>query len=175
MFCAHILPVHAHVHAIWGGVFLFLKDYGEMRDYFKTTCRKDMKEVDLCVKGWNWGEATINGSLLSFMVDSKRAFEVPLKEVSQVCEVCVCRSYWFCDVDIHVGLNDTQYACTRLHAHTKVTVLVNCVCGVGWVWSKMGDKERGERLLSASHTHTTTQVSVQAWPSHSLHFIVTVS
>ena len=43
-----------------------------------------MREVDLCVKGWNWGEATVNGSLLSFMVDSKRAFEVPLKEVSQV-------------------------------------------------------------------------------------------
>ena len=43
-----------------------------------------MREVDLCVKGWNWGEATINGALLSFMIDSKRAFEVPLKEVSQV-------------------------------------------------------------------------------------------
>ena len=43
-----------------------------------------MREVDLCVKGWNWGEATLDGSLLSFMVDSKRAFEVPLKEVSQV-------------------------------------------------------------------------------------------
>ena len=43
-----------------------------------------MKEVDLCVKGWNWGDATVNGSLLSFMVESKRAFEVPLKEVSQV-------------------------------------------------------------------------------------------
>ena len=70
---------------------MFLKDYGEMRDYFKTTCRKDMKEVDLCVKGWNWGETTINGSLLSFMVDSKRAFEVPLKEVSQVCGGCEYR------------------------------------------------------------------------------------
>ena len=43
-----------------------------------------MREVDLCVKGWNWGEATVNGSLLSFLIDSKRAFEIPLKEVSQV-------------------------------------------------------------------------------------------
>ncbi|CAI8048938.1 FACT complex subunit SSRP1 [Geodia barretti] len=59
-------------------------DYGELRDFFKTTCRKEMREVDLCVKGWNWGEATVNGSLLSFLIDSKRAFEIPLKEVSQV-------------------------------------------------------------------------------------------
>ena len=40
--------------------------------------------MEFCVKGWNWGEAKFRGSLLSFMVDSKPAFEIPLKEVSQV-------------------------------------------------------------------------------------------
>ena len=40
--------------------------------------------MELCVKGWNWGEAHFQGSLLSFEIDSKPAFEIPLKEVSQV-------------------------------------------------------------------------------------------
>ena len=35
------------------------------------------------MKGWNWGDAKFEGSLLSFMVDSKPAFEIPLEEVSQ--------------------------------------------------------------------------------------------
>lgn len=38
------------------------------------------------MKGWNWGDITFKGkgSLLSFNVDSKPAFEVPLNEVSKV-------------------------------------------------------------------------------------------
>ena len=35
------------------------------------------------MKGWNWGDAKFEGALLSFMVDSKPAFEIPLEEVSQ--------------------------------------------------------------------------------------------
>lgn len=55
-----------------------------MKNFFRATFKKDLQEVDLCVKGWNWGEAKFRGSLMSFMVDSKPAFEIPLKEVSQV-------------------------------------------------------------------------------------------
>ena len=40
--------------------------------------------MELCAKGWNWGEASFRGSLMSFLVDNKPAFEIPLAEVSQV-------------------------------------------------------------------------------------------
>ena len=76
---------YTHMHVYTCTFFFLLQDYGELRDFFKSTFKKDLKEVDLCVKGWNWGEAKVTGSLLSFMVDSKRVFEIPLKEVSQVC------------------------------------------------------------------------------------------
>lgn len=54
-----------------------------MKEFFSSHFKKDMKEVELCVKGWNWGDAKFDGALLSFMVDSKPAFEIPLEEVSQ--------------------------------------------------------------------------------------------
>ena len=62
----------------------FLQDFMDLKTFLKNTFHKDLHEVDLCVKGWNWGDVTFRGSLLSFNVDSKPAFEVPLKEVSQV-------------------------------------------------------------------------------------------
>ena len=68
---------------------LHMQDFADLKGFFQTQFRKELKEVEFCVKGWNWGEAKFRGSLLSFMVDSKPAFEIPLKEVSQVC-VCVC-------------------------------------------------------------------------------------
>ena len=40
--------------------------------------------MEFCVKGWNWGVAMFHGSLLKFMVGSTPAFEIPLREVSQV-------------------------------------------------------------------------------------------
>lgn len=58
-------------------------DYQSLKDFFSSQFKKDLKEVELCVKGWNWGEVKFEGSLLSFMVDSKPAFEIPLEEVSQ--------------------------------------------------------------------------------------------
>ena len=36
------------------------------------------------MKGWNWGEPMFHGSLLKFMVGSRPAFEILLREVSQV-------------------------------------------------------------------------------------------
>lgn len=62
----------------------------ELKNFFKSQYHKDLREVDLCVKGWNWGDLAFRGSLMSFNVDSKPAFEVPLKEVSQVLHKCTC-------------------------------------------------------------------------------------
>ena len=56
----------------------------DLRTYFKSQYHRELCEVDLCAKGWNWGDITFRGSLMSFNVDSKPAFEVPLNEVSQV-------------------------------------------------------------------------------------------
>lgn len=56
----------------------------DLKNFIKTNFQKDLREIDLCVKGWNWGEVNLRGSLLSFNVDKKPSFEVPLKEVSKV-------------------------------------------------------------------------------------------
>lgn len=37
----------------------------------------------MSLKGWNWGTAKFNGSLLSFDIGSHTAFEIPLNYVSQ--------------------------------------------------------------------------------------------
>lgn len=42
-----------------------------------------MLEKELSVKGWNWGTAKFNGSVLSFDVGTNSAFEIPLNHVSQ--------------------------------------------------------------------------------------------
>ncbi len=59
----------------------------DLRNFFKNNFHKDLREIDLCVKGWNWGDISFRGSLLSFNVDNKPAFEVPLNEVSRVSEL----------------------------------------------------------------------------------------
>ncbi len=60
------------------------QDFVDLKSYIKNNYRKDLVEIDLCVKGWNWGELTFRGSLMAFNVDGKPAFEVPLNDVSQV-------------------------------------------------------------------------------------------
>ena len=37
---------------------------------------------ELAVKGWNWGTANFNGSVLSFEVGKHDAFEIPLPYVN---------------------------------------------------------------------------------------------
>ena len=62
----------------------FLQDLAELKSFFLEQFHKEVKEVEYCVKGWNWGVAMFHGSLLKFMVGSTPAFEISLKEVSQV-------------------------------------------------------------------------------------------
>ena len=42
-----------------------------------------MLEKQLSLKGWNWGTARFEGSVLSFDVGQHTAFEIPLCNVSQ--------------------------------------------------------------------------------------------
>ncbi|KAL9981414.1 hypothetical protein ACROYT_G010115 [Oculina patagonica] len=58
-------------------------DYDQLAAFLKKHFQKDLEEIELSVKGWNWGVAKFKGSSLSFEVDEKPAFIVPLKDVSQ--------------------------------------------------------------------------------------------
>lgn len=51
--------------------------------FFASTYKKDTLEKELSLKGWNWGTAKFNGSVLSFDIGSNTAFEIPLNHVSQ--------------------------------------------------------------------------------------------
>lgn len=51
--------------------------------FFSSTYKMDMLEKELSMKGWNWGTAKFNGSVLSFDVGPNSAFEIPLNYVSQ--------------------------------------------------------------------------------------------
>lgn len=53
--------------------------------FFSHSYKIDMLEKELSLKGWNWGTARFNGSVLSFDVGSNNnsAFEIPLNHVSQ--------------------------------------------------------------------------------------------
>lgn len=58
-------------------------DFDQLSAFMKKHFLIDVEEVDLSVKGWNWGVAKFKGSSLAFEVDEKPAFIVPLKDVSQ--------------------------------------------------------------------------------------------
>ncbi|KAJ3642421.1 hypothetical protein Zmor_025212 [Zophobas morio] len=51
--------------------------------FFTSAYKIDMLEKELSLKGWNWGTAKFNGSVLSFEVGHNSAFEIPLNHVSQ--------------------------------------------------------------------------------------------
>ncbi|XP_050535918.1 FACT complex subunit Ssrp1 [Daktulosphaira vitifoliae] len=58
-------------------------DQEKIAKYFKNTYHLDMLEKELSIKGWNWGSAKFNGSILSFDIGNLTAFEIPLNNVSQ--------------------------------------------------------------------------------------------
>ncbi|GIY29907.1 FACT complex subunit SSRP1 [Caerostris darwini] len=57
-------------------------DHDKLGNFFKTNYEKELKNKDMCLKGWNWGTAKFQGSVLSFDVDKSTAFEIPLTNVS---------------------------------------------------------------------------------------------
>jgi len=50
--------------------------------HFSTSYNLEMLDRELSVKGWNWGSASFNGSVLNFEVGKHDAFEIPLPYVS---------------------------------------------------------------------------------------------
>lgn len=59
------------------------QDVTSLTNYFQTTCGIATEEKQLSVSGRNWGEVDLSDNMLSFLVDSKQAFEVSLADVSQ--------------------------------------------------------------------------------------------
>ena len=51
--------------------------------FFASNYKKDVVEKEQSLKGWNWGTAKFEGSVLSFDVGSHTGFEIPLNYVSQ--------------------------------------------------------------------------------------------
>ncbi|KAB0794819.1 hypothetical protein PPYR_11658 [Photinus pyralis] len=51
--------------------------------FFTASYKKETLEKELSLKGWNWGTAKFNGSVLGFDIGEKTVFEIPLNHVSQ--------------------------------------------------------------------------------------------
>lgn len=50
--------------------------------FFQHHFQMPLTTRELCLKGWNWGTARFEGSVLSFDVDKNSAYEIPLSNVS---------------------------------------------------------------------------------------------
>jgi structure-specific recognition protein 1 len=72
-------------------------DFNKIQTFFKNHWKKDIEKQDHSIKGWNYGEASvegiygflfnlhsISGQTMVFRVDDKLAFEIPLSNVSAV-------------------------------------------------------------------------------------------
>jgi structure-specific recognition protein 1 len=57
-------------------------DFTRLDDYMSRNVSKHVEKSDLSVKGCNWGKANFIADALSFDLDGKTAFEVPLRNVS---------------------------------------------------------------------------------------------
>ena len=60
--------------------------YTQLVYFVKENYSLELKKVKVATKGWNWGSAVFEGRTLSFEVDGKEAFDIPLDKVSQVQE-----------------------------------------------------------------------------------------
>jgi structure-specific recognition protein 1 len=54
-----------------------------LRAFFKDNYGMEMKSMEVCTKGMNWGRVEFVGSTMYFNFDGKRVFEIPLSEVAQ--------------------------------------------------------------------------------------------
>jgi structure-specific recognition protein 1 len=63
--------------------FLRCQDAEMLRAFFKESYGMELKTMDLCTKGMNWGRVEFVGSTMHFNFDGKRVFEIPLSEVAQ--------------------------------------------------------------------------------------------
>uniref|UniRef100_A0A182RTJ7 FACT complex subunit SSRP1 n=1 Tax=Anopheles funestus TaxID=62324 RepID=A0A182RTJ7_ANOFN len=69
-----------------GSLHRFLGFTGEetkIAEFVKKNYKLDMLEKELSMRGWNWGSVQFKGAVLSFDVENKTSFEIPLNHVSQ--------------------------------------------------------------------------------------------
>lgn len=70
------------------------EEFGRVQSFIKNNWKKDVEKQDTCLKGWNYGAASVEGSFefpdspclgqsLVFRVDGKVDFEIPLTNVAQ--------------------------------------------------------------------------------------------
>ena len=77
---------------------------------------------ELSVKGWNWGTANFNGSVLNFEVGKHDAFEIPLTYVSH-CNTAKN------EVTLEFALNDdAPVNLAEMRFHIPSTELSGIVC-----------------------------------------------
>ncbi|KAI6198412.1 FACT complex subunit SSRP1 [Aphelenchoides fujianensis] len=55
----------------------------KIQSFVKQHWHKDLERQEQSIKGWNYGEAQVEGQTLVFRVDEKVAFEIPLTNVAQ--------------------------------------------------------------------------------------------
>lgn len=55
----------------------------KISNYIKKTCKQDLLEKELSLRGWNWGTVNFTGAVLSLDCERKTSFEIPLNNVSQ--------------------------------------------------------------------------------------------
>lgn len=61
----------------------FTGDEQKIADFVKKHYKIEALEKELSMRGWNWGTVHFKGSVLSFDVEGKTSFEIPLNHVSQ--------------------------------------------------------------------------------------------
>uniref|UniRef100_A0A8W7P6U7 FACT complex subunit SSRP1 n=1 Tax=Anopheles coluzzii TaxID=1518534 RepID=A0A8W7P6U7_ANOCL len=61
----------------------FTGDEAKIAEFVKKNYKLDMLEKELSMRGWNWGSVQFKGAVLSFDVENKTSFEIPLNHVSQ--------------------------------------------------------------------------------------------
>jgi len=59
------------------------QDKETVRGFVSETFGLELETRELSYKGWNWGQASIDGGNVSFNVEDKQTLEVPLTDISQ--------------------------------------------------------------------------------------------
>lgn len=67
-FALRVMLDPGHLYRFMGFVE---SDYDKLQSYIEKTYRLELEPKEVCLKGWNWGTANFNGSVLSFDIDSK--------------------------------------------------------------------------------------------------------
>ena len=66
---------------VWDG-----ETFTKLEYFVKENYSLDLDKSKLATKGWNWGSPVFEGRTMSFQVDGKEAFDLPLEQVVQVTE-----------------------------------------------------------------------------------------